>query len=69
MQIWINTKFKKIVCVVSETEFINAQKEPDNIALTESALENREVCITFVPRNEYPKMCKFFRMWTPQNNL
>ncbi|MCM0667459.1 MULTISPECIES: peptidyl-tRNA hydrolase [Flavobacterium] len=69
MQKWVNGIFKKVVCVVSETEFINAGKEPDHIILTESALDNREVCMAFVPREEYSKMFKFFRMWTPQDNL
>lgn len=67
MQTWINGIFKKVVCVVSETEFKNAKKEPDHVVLTESALENQEVCIAFSPREEYSKMFKFFRMWTPQN--
>ncbi|WP_055095309.1 peptidyl-tRNA hydrolase [Flavobacterium aquidurense] len=69
MQKWINGIFKKVVCAVSETEFINAQKEADNIVLTESSLENQEVCIAFVPREEYHKMFKFFKMWTPKDNL
>ena len=53
MQTWINGIFKKVVCVVNETEFTNAQNEPDHIVLSESALENREVCIAFSPREEY----------------
>lgn len=69
MQTWINGIFKKVVCVVSEAEFSNAQKEADNIVLTESALDNQEVCLAFVPREEYPKMFKFFKMWIPQDNL
>ncbi|MFH6993903.1 hypothetical protein [Flavobacterium sp. FlaQc-48] len=69
MQTWINGIFKKVVCVVSEKEFANAEKEEDHIILTESALENREVCMAFVPREEYPKMFKYFKMWTPQDNL
>ena len=67
MQSWINGIFKKVVCVVSETEFTNAKQEPDHVILTESALENQEVCIAFSPREEYSKMFKYFRMWTPQN--
>ncbi|SFD55520.1 aminoacyl-tRNA hydrolase [Flavobacterium phragmitis] len=69
MQKWINGIFKKVVCVVSEKEFENAKMESENIVLTESSLENKEVCIAFVPRDEYSKMFKFFRMWTPQDNL
>lgn len=67
MQTWINGIFKKVVCVVNETEFQNAKKEPDHIVLTESALDNAEVCIAFSPREEYSKMFKFLKMWTPQN--
>lgn len=55
MQIWINGIFKKVVCVVSEKEFEHVRKEADNILLTESSLENKEVCMAFVPREEYPK--------------
>jgi peptidyl-tRNA hydrolase len=66
MQAWINGIFKKVVCAVNEREFQNAKKEPDHIILTESALDNQEVCIAFSPRDEYSKMFKFLRMWTPQ---
>jgi len=68
MQTWINGIFKKVVCVVSEKEFENAKKEADHLVLTESALDNQEVCIVFSPREEYAKMFKFFTMWTPQNS-
>ena len=67
MQTWINGIFKKVVCVVSETEFTNAKKESDHVVLTESTLDNQEVCIAFSPRAEYSKMFKFFAMWTPKN--
>lgn len=66
MQAWINGIFKKVVCVVNETEFQNAKKEADHVILTESALDNQEVCIVFSPREEYAKMFKFLKMWTPQ---
>lgn len=68
MQQWINGIFKKVVCAVTETEFENAKKELDHLVLTESYLDNQEVCIVFSPREEYSKMFKFFRMWAPQNN-
>jgi len=67
MQVWINGIFKKVVCVVNETEFSNAKNEPDHVVLTESAADNQEVCIAFSPREEYSKMFKFLKMWTPQN--
>jgi hypothetical protein len=68
MQQWINGIFKKVVCSVNEKEFKNAKNEPENVILTESSLDNQEVCIVFSPREEYSKMFKFLKMWTPQNN-
>lgn len=65
MQIWINSVFKKVVCKVNDKEFENSKSEVKSILLTESALNNEEVCIAFCPRNEYSKQFKFFRMWTP----
>lgn len=62
---WINSTFKKVVCVLNEKEFENVKKESKNIILTESMLENREVAIAFCPRAEYSKQFSFFKMWTP----
>lgn len=67
MQTWINGIFKKVVCLVNETEFERFKGEPDHIVLTESALGGMEVCLAFCPREEYPKPFKFLKMWTPQN--
>lgn len=64
---WINGIFKKVVCVVNETEFESFKNDEDNIVLTESSLDNKEVCIAFCPREEYPKNFKFLKMWSPQN--
>jgi peptidyl-tRNA hydrolase len=68
MQNWINGIFTKVVCVVNEAGFTNAQKEMNYIILTESSLDNKEVSIAFCPREEYPKMFKFLKMWTPINS-
>ena len=57
---WINGIFKKVVCAVNDKEFENAKQEEKNIVLTESALDNQEVCIVFCPREEYSKQFKFF---------
>jgi peptidyl-tRNA hydrolase len=65
MQQWINGIFKKVVCKVNNTEFENAKNEDKNVLLTESALENEEVCLAFCPRKEYSKQFKYFKMWTP----
>jgi len=63
---WINGIFKKVVCLVNEDEFERLKKEVDHVLLTESALDNQEVCLAFCPREEYPKKFKFLKMWTPQ---
>jgi len=65
---WINGIFKKVVCVVDEISFDNFKNEADSVLLTESSLDNTEVCLAFCPREEYPKKFKYLKMWTPQNN-
>ncbi|MDW7693167.1 peptidyl-tRNA hydrolase [Flammeovirgaceae bacterium SG7u.111] len=67
MQQWINSVFKKVVCKVNDKEFENAKKESQHLILTESALDNREVCLAFCPREEYSKQFRFFKMWTPNS--
>ncbi|GAA4340502.1 hypothetical protein [Flaviaesturariibacter amylovorans] len=65
MQRWINSVFKKAVCKVTGTEFEGAKQVEKNVLLTESSLNDQEVCLCFSPRDEYPKSFKFFRLWRP----
>jgi peptidyl-tRNA hydrolase len=65
MQQWIQSVFKKVVCIVNDKEFENAKKEAKHVVLTESALDNQEVCIAFCPRADYSKQFRFFKMWSP----
>lgn len=67
MQQWINSIFKKVVCIASEKEFEKLKEIDKNLILTESMLDNAEVCIVFCPREEYPKVFKFLSMWKPIN--
>lgn len=67
MQKWINSVFKKVVCVVNDTEFNRLKEEKDHVVLTESALDHQEVCLAFCPRETYPKKFKFLKMWVPQD--
>lgn len=67
MKTWINGIFRKVVCLANETEFNLLKEEERAVLLTESSLENQEVCLAFCPREEYPKRFKFLKMWTPQN--
>jgi peptidyl-tRNA hydrolase len=68
MKKWINGIFKKVVCLANDIEFNKLKDEPDFVVLTESSIGNNEVCLAFCPREEYSKMFKFLKMWTPQNN-
>ncbi len=60
---WLTGPFYKAVCKVNDKEFNNAKLVPDHVVLTESALEGREVAIVFKPRDEWPKMFRFLRLY------
>jgi len=60
---WLSGPFYKTICVVSEKEFEKAKACSDSVVITESALDNREVAIAFRPREEWPKVFKFFRLY------
>ena len=60
---WKNETFYKVICKVNEKEFENARAVEDNVVITESALLGKEVAIAFCPREEYPKIFKYFRLW------
>lgn len=60
---WLDGPFFKAVCKVNATEFDNAKQVADHVVLTESALDGREVAIMFKPREEWPKMFKFLRLY------
>ena len=52
-----------MVCKVNEKEFENAKSVKKKVVITESALGDAEVAIAFSPREEWPKMFKFFRLY------
>jgi len=60
---WISGPFYKTVCKVNEKEFEKAKQEKDYVIITESSLDNAETVIAFMPREEYPKYFKFFRLY------
>ncbi|MDM5176016.1 hypothetical protein PO883_02225 [Massilia sp. DJPM01] len=63
VQAWLAGPFFKAVCIVNAREFENAKQVEDHVVLTESALDNREVAIVFRPREEWPKMFKFLKLY------
>jgi hypothetical protein len=60
---WLAGSFFKAVCVVNEKEFEKAKAVPDHVVLTESALGGREVALAFKPRDEWPKMFRFLKLY------
>ncbi|MFZ6708969.1 hypothetical protein [Undibacterium sp. TC9W] len=60
---WLAGPFFKAVCRVNAKEFENAKLVEDHVVLTESALDNREVAIVFKPREEWPKMFRFLKLY------
>lgn len=60
---WLDGPFRKAVCKVNAREFEKAKAVEDHVVLTESALDGREVAIVFRPREEWPKMFRFLRLY------
>jgi len=60
---WLSGAFYKTICKVNSKEFEKAKQEKNSIIITESSLDNAEIVIAFMPREEYPKYFKFFRLF------
>lgn len=60
---WLSGPFFKAICMVNAKEFEKARAVPDHVVLTESALGDREVAIAFKPREEWPKMFRFLKLY------
>lgn len=61
-QEWLNTSFRKVVCLVSDQEFAKAKEVDDHVVMTELALDKDETAIAFRPRLSYPTRFKFFAL-------
>jgi hypothetical protein len=61
-QVWVDTSFKKVTCMVSDEEFAELKKVEYSKVITESRLDNDEVAIVFAPRAEWPMMMKTLRL-------
>ena len=61
---WLDHSFRKVICKVNDKEFEKAKEYKNHEVLTESALDGQEVAIAFAPREEWPKMFKFLRLYT-----
>ncbi len=63
MEAWKNGVFYKVVCLVNKKEFERAKTFDKNAVFTESSLDGQEVAIGFCPREEWPKLFKFYRLY------
>ena len=60
---WLDGPFRKAVCKVDAREFEQARQVEDHLVLTESALDGREVALVFKPREAWPNMFRFLRLY------
>ena len=61
-QDWLKNSFKKVVCEVTDDEFILLKNYEDYIIVTESSLGNMETALVFRPRKEWPDIFKKFAL-------
>jgi peptidyl-tRNA hydrolase len=60
---WREESFKKVICLVNDTEFERAKEFSYRVLMTESSLGGRETALVFCPREEYPKPFKFYKLY------
>lgn len=61
---WLSNSFKKVICDVTDEEFESAKTIENNVVVTESSLDNKEIALVFCPRpnEEWPIQFKYFKM-------
>lgn len=63
VEAWLSGSFYKVICKVNDKEFERAKGVEDHVVLTESALDGEETAIAFKPREEWPKMFRYYRLY------
>ncbi len=65
-QDWLENSFRKLVLKVNRKEFEKI-KQLDNVYLAHenTVLNAEKSCIVVQPREEYPNVIKFAKMWSP----
>jgi hypothetical protein len=66
---WYRNSFRKVVLKVNRREFFKI-KDLEDVCLTHenSTLDGEDCCAVLCPREEYPNVIKFARMWMPNAN-
>lgn len=62
---WLKKSFKKVTCAVTPAEFAMLKEVSDNIVVTESRLDGKEVAIVLAPRpdTEFPEFVSLLKLW------
>lgn len=60
---WVSGVFYKTLCSVTADEFERAKATENHVIITESALGNREVALAFAPREDWPKMFRYLKLF------
>lgn len=64
---WLEKSFKKCVVRVNQREFDKIAALPDvYLAHENTTLEGRKACAVVCPREEYPNVLKFAKLWAPK---
>lgn len=63
-QKWLAKSFRKVTCMVSDSEFEQAKEFGlDNVLITESDRDKEEMVLLFAPRNDWPEFFKNLRLY------
>ena len=62
---WLNKSFKKVTCMVTPAEFAMLKNVSDNIVVTESRLDGKEVAVVLAPRpdTDFPEFVGLLKLW------
>lgn len=66
---WYRNSFKKVVLRVNRREFLKIKELPDVVLTYENnTLDKEDCCAVLCPREEYPNVIKFAKMWKPDTS-
>lgn len=62
---WLNKSFKKVTCTVTPAEFAMLKEVDDNLIVTESRMDNKELAVVLCPRHdtEWPEFVNLLKLW------
>lgn len=64
--VWLQQSFRKVVLKVNCKEFEQIRVIPDTyLGHENSVLDGSTSCAVVCPREEYPRVIQFAKMWTP----